>query len=142
MSAVKSQTVEPQTLLDAAPLALLYHENSKLNAASRHAMTASVGEFANDAFEVRRSVTGVKTYPGGRRIDLANPSQSIECRATLEGTLVRRRSERRYAPESIALSVIAAMLERAAGITGELPAGNGLTQLVRAAPSGGALYPA
>jgi SagB-type dehydrogenase family enzyme len=58
----------------------------------------------------------------------------------LGDTLGRRRSQRTFADSPLPLAALAAVLRAAYGVTGALQAGEA-AQPVRAAPSGGALYP-
>lgn len=57
---------------------------------------------------------------------------------TLADALAARRSSRSYGPGELRLEELATLLHAAYGITGGL---SGTTQLLRTAPSGGALYP-
>jgi SagB-type dehydrogenase family enzyme len=61
----------------------------------------------------------------------------------LDALLMRRRSLRSFRTQALPLSAVAVLLETAAGITGEMkhPDHPEILQLVRAQPSGGALYP-
>lgn len=126
-----------------APLALLYHENSKITDATATHLAERVAEFTTDVDELRRSATGFKTYPDTQRVDLqpflARPFP-IE---PLDKLLARRRTIREFSDESVPLATLALLLERAAGVTGEMSSADHpeIRQPVRAHPSGGALYP-
>jgi len=126
-----------------APLALLYHENSKITDATALSVAERVAEFTADVDELRRSASGFKTYPGTDRVDLkpflARPFPTDP----LDKLLARRRTIREFSDEPLPLATLATLLERAAGITGELssPDHPEIRQPVRAHPSGGALYP-
>lgn len=135
-------TENPQ-LSELAPLALVYHENSKLNCSTAARLADAVGEFSADADARRRSITAAKTYPTADRIDLACVARQPRCNRPLCDVLSRRRSVRQFSPRGLSLSAVAAMLQSAGGISGESEDQEepGLVQLLRAAPSGGALYP-
>lgn len=135
--------LEPTSLSQIAPLALAYHENSKLNPGTAEQLAESVGEFAQDADLRRRSMTSAKTYPTANRIDLSRVAKQPRCNRPLSDVLARRRTVRHFSPRELSLASIAALLQSAAGTTGQLEDAQdpGLVQLLRAAPSGGALYP-
>jgi SagB-type dehydrogenase family enzyme len=122
---------------------MLYHENSKINASVARDLAERIGEFTTDVDELRRAATSFKTYPGAERVDLAPFLARTLPRDGLDGILLRRRSVRAFARRSLPLADLAVVLERAAGITGTMhsPDHPEITQLVRAQPSGGALYP-
>ena len=65
---------------------------------------------------------------------VALPAPDLDGSATLEETLVRRRSHREFAPDELPLDTIGQLFWAAQGITDD--------QGHRTAPSAGALYPA
>lgn len=134
---------EQPALSKIAPLSLMYHENSKINRSSEHLLAESIAEFTNNIDELRRSTTAAKTYPGSARVQLADVRSVPKVNQPLNVVLSRRRSVRAYASQALSLPDLTAILEHADGVTGQLrdPAHVEIVQSVRAAPSGGALYP-
>ena len=135
------QRTEPETLSDKAPLALLYHENSKVTRASLARLAEAVAEFASDADELRRSMTGVKTYPAAQRVPLPPSKKLPGPRRRLDKVLAERRSVRAYDDRALPFALLASLLEHAGGVTAKsgVESGAGLTPSLRAWPSGGAL---
>lgn len=117
----------------------LYHENSKQQRFDV--------EFARRIYLMNNSPSfhevlsrTFKNYPGAQFVPLPRvlPGESppFECVAAM------RRSIRRFDEARISLPQLAQLLHFGAGITGRLNAtDHGIVQPVRAAPSGGALYP-
>ena len=70
---------------------------------------------------------------------------SIRMRRDVDEVLVGRRSRRQYTGDAIGLDFLATIIRSAAGTTGaatmELYGGGEITMQLRAAPSGGGLYP-
>lgn len=128
---------------DLAPLALLYHENSKISPSNMHELAESVAEFSSDPDTLRGSITNPKTYPGPDRIPLLPRSKLPIPGEPLAKTLSRRRSARSHGNGPVAFHAVASMLDHACGVTGSihLPEEIGFDQPLRANPSGGALYP-
>jgi SagB-type dehydrogenase family enzyme len=137
------QSFIPPPLSEQAPLALLYHENSKITEATKTYLAEGIAEFTTNVDELRRMATSFKTYPGADRVDLTPFLSQPFPPVALDELLIRRRSVRGFRAQPLPLSKVAALLERAAGVTGELehPDHREIRQLVRAHPSGGALYP-
>ena len=135
--------MEPETLVEKAPLACLYHENSKLTKASEQRLADAVAEFGSDPEALRRSMTAVKTYPSARRVLLPPRRRLPRPRRRLDKVLAERRSVRAYDGRPLPFAVLASLLEHAGGITAGIFLENGgtLAQPLRAWPSGGALYP-
>jgi SagB-type dehydrogenase family enzyme len=134
---------EAPDLAEQAPVALLYHENSKLTEVTSPRLAASVAAFAADEEALRRAASGIKTYPSGDHIPLPPARRLPRPRLRLDAALRRRRSLRESAPHPLAFASLAALLEHAAGMTASASTGSetGLAQPLRAWPSGGALYP-
>lgn len=134
---------EQPALSKLAPICLMYHENSKINRSSEHLLTESIAEFTSNIDELRRSTSAAKTYPGSARVQLSDVRSVPKVNQPLNVVLSRRRSVRAYAPKALSLPNLTALLEHADGVTGQLrdPVHAEIVQSVRAAPSGGALYP-
>jgi SagB-type dehydrogenase family enzyme len=137
------QALERPALAELAPLALLYHENSKINRATLPYLAESIGEFASDLEQLRRSTTATKTYPGGERIELGRIGRLPQPDQPLAAVLAGRRSIREYDARPVPLRTVASLLHHACGTTGEMghPEHPEIRQRLRAHPSGGALYP-
>lgn len=112
------------------PLALLYHENSKLQAWDRRVALAASAIAYNPRL---RASTGraFKNYLGSERIALPR----IDCLSPLEALIRQRRSTRSYQLYAIKLAELAHLLEFSYGVK------PGSQPPRRAVPSGGALYP-
>lgn len=134
--------LEPPRPDTVAPLALLYHEGSKVTAATGPYLAESVGEFSADPDEVRRSLTSAKTCPGSR-LELAALGPLPAPSAPLDRVIAARRSARDFPARPLEVRRLASLLHHAAGVTGSMahPACPGLAQVLRAAPSGGGLHP-
>jgi SagB-type dehydrogenase family enzyme len=137
------EAIEPPRLSELAPLALLYHENSKINRATLPYLAESIGEFAADVEQLRRSATAAKTYPGSDRIELARLGRLPRPDQPLDVVLAGRRSVREFSAAPVPLRAVASLLQRALGVTGEMTHAEHpeIRQRMRAHPSGGALYP-
>jgi SagB-type dehydrogenase family enzyme len=118
-------------------LAELYHEASKVGGLTGASDLAGVGRLLA-SHELRVSSTrAVRRDPQARLTRLPPP---LPLRMPLGRALVRRRSCRRFGPGALALRELATLLHAGYGVTGALRVEEGL-QPLRAAPSGGALYP-
>jgi SagB-type dehydrogenase family enzyme len=128
---------------DLAPLALLYHENSKVNPSTKGYLAESIVDFSSNLDELRRIATSAKTYPGAARVAIDSLQHlPVPCRP-LDGVLRSRRSRRAFSPRALPLEKLAALLNHACGTTGTLRHEQHpeIEQPLRAYPSGGALYP-
>jgi len=129
--------------VEAGPLAMMYHQNSKLVPASSAYLAESIAEFNADPEELLRLASAHKSYATSNRIELGALRGCPKPRAALERVLSHRRSCRSFGSKPLELPVLASLLQHALGVTGRLvqPDRPEITQPVRAAPSGGALYP-
>lgn len=135
---------EADDLTERAPLALLYHENSKITRASRDSLAESIDEFAASDAELRKSLTGTKSYPGADRIPLPARADLPRPDSALSEALANRRSVREYSDRPIPFPLLGSLLDHACGVTARTAVsleGGELIQSLRAAPSGGALFP-
>src|SRR5262245_7616086 len=105
---------------DLAPLAQLFHENSKINRSSLTYLAESIGEFTASPDELRRSTTAAKTYPGGKRIELSRLRAVPRPHESLDRVLTRRRSVRECSSRPVALPLLAGLFKHSCGITGEM----------------------
>lgn len=117
----------------------LYHENSKQR---RHdlAFSRRIYEVNNNP-DIHKVISrAFKSYPGAEFTPLpaVTPGEGLP----FEHVAAARRSIRRFSGQPLALQQLARLLHFGNGITGRLDASDhGIVQPVRAAPSGGALYP-
>jgi SagB-type dehydrogenase family enzyme len=117
----------------------LFHENSKQQ---RYNLAFSRRiSFVNSSPTIHQVISKTcKTYPGAIAIPLptVQPGNGL----SFEDVVTKRRSIRRFSNVPLDLTEISKLLYFGNGITGKLaPSGQGIVQPVRAAPSGGALYP-
>jgi SagB-type dehydrogenase family enzyme len=118
-------------------LAELYHETSKIAAVGGTTELAGAARLATSA-ELRASSTRAVRRHLHAPVVALGPSAALTM--SLDDALARRRSARAFAATALALPVLAALVRAGYGVTGAVDAG-GATQPLRAAPSGGALYP-
>ncbi len=124
---------EPPTLSE------LFHENSKQKRYD-HAFFRRIAS-VNASPALHSLLANVyKRYPGAALMPL--PAAANRLAGGFEQLAAARRSVRRFTGAQIDQSELARLLFCGSGITGELTfPGEGTGQPVRAAPSGGALYP-
>ena len=116
----------------------LFHENTKQHRSDARFIERILAATFDPAVQSVMSPTH-KLYPGKPRTDL--PTQFPRSKLTLDEAIVGRRSNREFSKGPLPLGVAAKLLHYSYGVTGALELGNGREQLVRAAPSGGALFP-
>lgn len=106
----------------------LYHENSKLNLFSRsRPMTAE---------QIYITTRSVRRSPGGISVQVPQTND----RTAFDEILGNRRSTTKSG-EPVDFLQLSCLIRASAGITGFLQEGDGPPFALRAAPSGGALYP-
>lgn len=125
---------------DLYSLSEIFHENTKLRPSQMRTMAARVVRISRDPFMHRALTQSYKQYPNLDRIAL--PPAQLEGSRSLESAILQRRSVRDFDPgQPLALPDISKLLHLSAGITGEQDLGGGVKHQLRAAPSGGGLYP-
>ncbi len=115
----------------------LYHENSKQR---RHDLSFNRRIYEiNQSPDIHRLVSRTfKTYPGAEFL----PLSAVEPAEGFERVAALRRSIRRFSGKPIQLDQLGRLLYCSSGMTGRLDdSRHGIVQPIRAAPSGGALYP-
>jgi SagB-type dehydrogenase family enzyme len=118
-------------------VAELYHEASKIGVTGGTTELAGAARLAASP-ELRASSTrAVRRHVHVPVVELG-PSEPLTM--PIGDALCRRRSLRTFAETPLSLAALAAVLRAGYGVTGTLQAGEA-AQAVRAAPSGGALYP-
>ncbi len=116
----------------------LYHEASKLTAATAARALAGVARLAASP-ELRRAAARASLrHPELPLVLLPEPA-ALDL--PLGSAIADRRSARSFGDATIAPETLAALLHATYGVTGSLRDPDGWTQPLRAAPSGGALYP-
>jgi SagB-type dehydrogenase family enzyme len=115
----------------------LYHEASKIGVAGGANELAGALRLAASPELLASSTRAVRRHLHAGVVDLG-PSTPLTM--ALDDAIRRRRSTRTFAATRLPRAVLAALLRAGYGVTGTLHAGEG-SQPVRAAPSGGALYP-
>lgn len=118
-------------------LAELYHEASRISGIAGLDELAGIGRLLASPELRASSVRAVRRHLHAPLVELG---PSAELRMPLGTALARRRSVRSFAPTPLSLPELAALLRAGYGVTGTLEAGTEV-QPLRAAPSGGALYP-
>jgi SagB-type dehydrogenase family enzyme len=118
-------------------LAELYHEASKIGAVTEATELAGAARLAASPDLQASSVRAVRRHLHAEVVELG-PSAPLPM--SLGDALRRRRSARTFAQTALSRPVVAALLRAGYGVTGALDAG-GAMHPIRAAPSGGALYP-
>ena len=126
---------DPPTLDDAAET---YHDASKLSPPTAAGDLAGAVRLASSP-DLRRVVTQASLrHPG---LTLLPLGKADELTAPLGRTIHARRSARSFGRAALTQGHLAALLEAGYGVTGALQDEDGWEQPLRAAPSGGALYP-
>jgi SagB-type dehydrogenase family enzyme len=132
-------TVDAPTTDSALRVFELFHENSKQRQFDLEFGRRILLLNGNLAFHEVVSRT-FKSYPGAEFILL--PAVVPAEGPSFERVAATRRSIRRFDGQPLSLRELALLLYFGAGVTGRLdPSEHGIVQPVRAAPSGGALYP-
>jgi SagB-type dehydrogenase family enzyme len=117
----------------------LYHENSKQQRYDTE-FGRRIAAVNSDPYLHRVITQAYKVYAGVPRIEL--PQVHPQDGPSFEQVAARRRSVREFGGEPLSLEETARLLHYSSGITGYLPPSDGgVVQPVRAAPSGGALFP-
>ena len=115
-----------------------YHDASKLSPSTAAHDLAGAARLAHSP-ELRRVVTHASLrHP---ELPLLPLGEAAELSLSLDSAVRARRSARSFGAAPLARNHLAALLEAAYGVTGALHDDDGREQPLRAAPSGGALYP-
>lgn len=129
---------------DLYDLAELYHENTKLRAHQIYQVGLSGDVFMGMPPIIESATKIFKEYPNKPTVQL--PLDSMQVDGSLGETILNRRSSRRFNGKPIPLNTLSKLLYYSNGITARIDShewrtGRPLRQFVRAAASGGALYP-
>lgn len=123
-------------------VALLYHENSKLNHLSLRILGYNIGKFDNDYLN-RRTSQPYKFYPGKKIIHLDGHLDHTIHEVSLDKILSQRRSVRKFKDYTVSLSELFMLLHFSYGTSCKTKINNTEDAYwsYRYVPSAGALYP-
>jgi SagB-type dehydrogenase family enzyme len=125
---------------DVNSLSEIFHENTKLRRHQIPEMAARVMKISRDPSTLKAMTLSFKSYRNVDRVEL--PAQFSAEGVQLEDAILRRRSVRSFdTSRPVRIEQVAKLLYYCSGITGQRSVGGGITLRVRAAPSGGGLYP-
>lgn len=117
-------------------ISALYHENTKLRSFHR---TVESGILEVSREKMKKLSQAFKVYPNCKlKVEL--PTDCGDSEACIEDVIRHRRSTRDFSGDALTIEELAKLLYFSYGITGSMKA-DGVVQPLRAAPSGGALYP-
>jgi SagB-type dehydrogenase family enzyme len=116
----------------------IYHENSKLRPGDL-ALFTWIGT-VNSSTDIRQIIARPFThYPGAPSVALPRDFPPSEC--SLEEAMTGRRSVHRFSSAPVGLATLAKILYMGGGIVCSVEGDDGVEWSLRAAPSGGGLYP-
>jgi len=116
----------------------IFHENTKLTLLVEGQTAEKFGEIYQSP-RTARMVAHAQTRVSSRRVlELPEPA-AVE--ANLSDAIASRRSVRQFDGSPLSLGRLSALLQLAAGVTGKTTGAHRTTLRLRAAASGGALYP-
>ncbi len=124
---------------DSVSVSELFHENTKLQPSLPAEMIAA-GSYTEA--EVLAMSRGYKQYELFPQIPLPPKETWTPVQTTYDAVIESRRSVREFSDAPMKLEDLSKLLHQSYGITGEINRPDGGTLPLRAAPSGGALYPA
>ena len=120
-------------------LSAAFHEHSKLTPRRRLQLGERIAQLQAGGL-VARMARSHKSYPALPQFDL--PRAELRPDRGLQDAIARRRSQRAFDPERpVSAAELGTVLQLSYGITGTSRLGEGVTQYLRAVPSGGGLYP-
>lgn len=116
----------------------LFHENSKHYAADPRTVQRIMAVLANPILQGILA-TSTKRYPSAAKIEL--PNDAPLSTRSFDATVLGRRSCREFDGRPLSLPEVAKIVLCAGGVTARIDLPGFRQQPLRAAPSGGALYP-
>ncbi|MBY0244060.1 MAG: SagB family peptide dehydrogenase [Sphingobacteriaceae bacterium] len=128
-------------------LALLYHENSKIDTYSARVYGGQINSFLYNPYYVERSNAPFKCYHDKEKIDLSSYKNlvSVDTKDSFTALMAKRKSSRNFDPQhQISLYEVFCLLHHSYGVTyKEAISGYDFDAFVhhRNVPSGGGLYP-
>lgn len=136
---VQPAVLGPKKEKKSVSISELYHENSKLQPSIPTTMIAA-GNYTET--EILAMARGYKQYRMAPQIKLPETDNLLPNDKNFEDVVTSRRSVRDFKDEELNLNELSKLLYHSFGVTGEITRPDGGTVPLRAAPSGGALYPA
>jgi SagB-type dehydrogenase family enzyme len=125
---------------DIYSLSEIFHENTKLRRSQMRKMATKVLRISRDPVVLRAMSQSFKRYPNLDRVAMPKPLQNEG--VEVEAAILGRRSTRAFdVTRPITIEQVSKLLHFSSGITGQKEIGSGITHNMRAAPSGGGLYP-
>lgn len=121
----------------------IYHELSKITHANGRSFRRRIQSIIGPEFFLKRLSQGYKSYPTSESVPLPKGPQVSETPLgqELRKMVLNRRSVRRFTGQAISLNEISVLMRNTYGITGRQTLQYNIEQILRAVPSGGALYP-
>ena len=116
----------------------LFHENTKQHRSDARFIERILAATLDPSVQSMMGPTH-KIYPGAGRIAL--PARLPKGKMTFDEAVLSRRSSRDFSNTPLRFGEVAKLLHSTYGVTGTLDGGGAHRVLLRAAPSGGALYP-
>lgn len=124
-------------------LSEVFNENTKINKTNEMYLARRINKLFNDNNFLEATPLAYKSYMGTKKIFLKKPNIDDVKTPSFEEIVINRRTTRNFNEnEKITISQLSYLLYYSYGITGKIEdnAGN-IKQYLRAAPSGGGLYP-
>lgn len=117
----------------------LFHENTKLHPETA-VWTNPMPAYTTS--EIQKMSKAYKQYSLAKKVKLPPVGEIQNNSKTFDEVIQNRRTVREFAANPLGINELSKVLHQTYGITGSIPMTGGGTQPLRAAPSGGALYPA
>lgn len=117
----------------------LFHENTKIHPANESWLERRISALLGDPDTVVMLTKGYHRFPQLERVELPRDLPPVE--GSLESAIRRRRSARDFADSPLTIDELSQILSLTYGVTGAFEVADDAVQLLRAAPSAGALYP-
>lgn len=129
--------LEPEKL----SLSEIFHENTKMGPSNVRKYGWHILNISKNLNLIEQMSLSYKSYPTAERVIL--PKKFNYSKSPIEKIIQNRRSFREYSGKSLSINELSKLLYYSYGVTGSvsIPIAPELSQLFRAAPSGGALYP-
>jgi SagB-type dehydrogenase family enzyme len=121
----------------------IYHELSKITHANGRSFRRRIQSIIGPEFFLKRLSQGYKSYPTSESVPLPKGKEVSETPLGQEfrKMIVNRRSVRQFTGRAVSLNEISVLMRNTYGITGRQTLQYNIEQILRAVPSGGALYP-
>lgn len=133
----RRQLLGPHAEPPSVALSELFHENTKLHRGVP--LASGMNDFGDAETEAMVSVG--RRYARLPQVPLAPADAALTAGVSFAQAVRARRTIRSFAPAPVAFEALSELLRLANGITAEVTTPSGHVRHLRAAPSGGALYP-